>query len=180
MTFTKRKVFISFHQQDRHHVDKLITDFGHLFTPKVLGANDNDDFISSNNPEYIMSQIRQRYLEDSSVTLVMVGPCTHSRRYVDWEIKSSLTQGESLPNGLLGIVIPGTQSYQLPDRFIQNWNQQHNSCYGRYHWYPQSQQEFLNFVEDAATARLNRPHLINNPRDMMGYNARCGVHGITH
>jgi len=140
---TKRKIFISFHQKDRIHVDQLVKDYGHLFTPKVLGANDNDDFINSTNTDYIMGQIRKRYLEDSSITIVMMGECTHSRRYVDWEVKSSLVRGDGLPNGLIGLVVPNTKvSMQLPNRFVDNWKFGHENCYGRYHWYPQSSAEF--------------------------------------
>ena len=31
---------------------------------------------------------------------------SHSRRYVDWEIKTSLRRGSYTPNGLLGIILP--------------------------------------------------------------------------
>ncbi len=50
---TKRKVFISFHKRDRTEVDQFIarwSDREGVFTAKVLGASDNDDFIDSNNP----------------------------------------------------------------------------------------------------------------------------------
>ena len=53
-----------------------------------------------------MNQIREKCLLDSTVTIVLLGKCTHSRRHVDWEIKSSLRQGASAPNGLIGIVLP--------------------------------------------------------------------------
>jgi hypothetical protein len=36
-----------------------------------------------------MSEIRRKYLGNASVTIVLIGSCTHSRRYVDWEIKLS-------------------------------------------------------------------------------------------
>lgn len=53
-----------------------------------------------------MRKIREQKLEDSTVTIVLVGSCTHSRRYVDWEVKASLQQGQSLPNGLITINLP--------------------------------------------------------------------------
>ncbi|WP_372493341.1 TIR domain-containing protein [Janibacter melonis] len=37
-----------------------------------------------------MDRIRTKYLGDSSVTIVLVGSCTWARRYVDWEVYSSL------------------------------------------------------------------------------------------
>src|SRR5205809_7957009 len=101
---TRRKVFISFYQGDRAEVDDFIyqwSDLEEVFIPKALGTFDNEDFINSTNPEYVMGQIRKNYLGDSTVTIVLLGICTHSRRYVDWEIKSSLRQGLSyISNGL--------------------------------------------------------------------------------
>ncbi len=49
---TKRKVFISHYREDREEVDEFIRKFAieeKVFTPYVLGANDNDEFINSNN-----------------------------------------------------------------------------------------------------------------------------------
>ena len=84
---TKRRVFISHYRGDRAEVDAFIDRFANtegVFTPYVLGANDNDDFIDSNNTAYVMRRIREKYLQDTTVTIVLVGSCTHSRRYVDW------------------------------------------------------------------------------------------------
>ena len=53
-----------------------------------------------------MAEIRRKYLLDSSVTILLIGSCTHSRRYVDWEIKSSLRRGMNVPSGLLAYVLP--------------------------------------------------------------------------
>lgn len=120
----KRRVFISHYKGDSSEVDDFISYFANqqgVFTPYVLGANDNDDFINSTNTDYVIAQIRKKYLCDTTVTIVLVGSCTHSRRYVDWEIKASLTQGESLPNGLIGIILPSIgKSAYLPPRLEQN------------------------------------------------------------
>jgi hypothetical protein len=98
----KRRVFVSHYSGDRTEVDAFIQKFANeekVFTPYVLGANNNDDFINSTDTAYVMTQIRKKYLMDSTVTIVLIGSCTHSRRYVDWEIKSSLRQGDYTPNG---------------------------------------------------------------------------------
>src|ERR1041385_7082142 len=101
----KRRVFVAHYGGDKTEVDQFIYLWGTregVFNPLALGTFDNEDFIRSSNPEYVMSQIRNKYLGDASVTIVLLGRCTHSRRYVDWEIKASLRQGtDSLPNGLL-------------------------------------------------------------------------------
>ncbi len=51
MYFVRRKVFISHYKGDRSEVDAFIKSYGDVIIPKVLGAKDNDEFISSTNPE---------------------------------------------------------------------------------------------------------------------------------
>jgi hypothetical protein len=181
---TKRRVFISHYKGDSDEVDAFIDYFVNeqgVFTPYMLGANDNDDFIDSTNTDYVMSQIRKKYLKDTTVTIILVGSCTHSRRYVDWEIKSSLTQGETFPNGLMGIILPSqSKSAYMPPRLEENWSKGHSNCYARYWIYPSSVEQLGNWIEDAYSARTSRANLIKNSQDMMKYNARCKVCGVTH
>ena len=181
MNFTKRNVFISHYKGDKSEVDAFIKSFENVFIPKVLGANDNDEFINSTNPEYVMQRIREKYLGDSTVTIVLIGACTHSRRYVDWEIKSSLQQGKHLPNGLMSIVLSSqNNTAHLPERLKANWKQGHEGCYARYWPYPSSEQEMWEWIEDAYLARTKRASLIDNSMPMMGYNARCKICNVTH
>ncbi|OHD06929.1 MAG: hypothetical protein A2Y41_10415 [Spirochaetes bacterium GWB1_36_13] len=181
----KRKVFISFYKGDNVEVDSFIDYFANqenVFTPFVLGANDNDDFIDSSNTDYVMNKIRNDYLQDTTVTIVLIGSCTHSRRYVDWEIKSSLRQGINyIPNGLIGIILPnqGNSAY-LPPRFESNWNKELNDCYARYYIYPNSPQQLGDWIDDAYKARSSRNQFIVNPQDMMRYNSKCKNCNITH
>lgn len=181
----KRKVFISYHHSDQREVDEFINRFAYregIFIPKMLGRDGfNNDIINSTNPEYVMNQIRQRYLEDSTVTIVLVGSCTHSRRYIDWELKASLRQGSYIPNGVMGIILPSLGSNaDLPPRLNENWNHGHENCYARYWIYPQSGHELSNLIEDAFNARTSRSHLIKNSQSMMKYNSKCSIHGVTH
>jgi len=180
----KRRVFISHYGGDKNEVDAFIDNFANkqgVFTPYVLGANDNDDFINSTDTDYVMTQIREKYLLDTTVTIVLVGSCTHSRRYVDWEIKSSLRQGEYTPNGLMGIILPSKgQSAYLPPRLEANWIQGHVNCYARYWVYPSSAEILGGWIEDAYSARTTRTALIQNPQDMMKKNTQCKVCGVTH
>lgn len=181
---TRRKVFISHFKADRTEVDAFIDNFGNqkkVFTPFVLGANDNDDFINSTNTDYVMGQIRKKYLQDTTVTIVLIGSCTHSRRYVDWEIKSSLTQGKSLPNGLIGILLHSQgESAHPPQRIKDNWEKEEENCYARYRPYPSNITQLGAWIDDAYNARTSRAHLIHNSQDMMKYNSKCKVCNITH
>ncbi len=181
----KRKVFISHYKGDKGEVEAFIDEFANrqgVFTPYVLGANENYDFIDSTNTDYVMAQIRQKYLQDTTVTIVLVGNCTHSRRYIDWEIKSSLRRGEKYtPNGLIGIILPSKgQNAYFPPRLEANWVKGHVNCYARYWIYPSSVEELGQWIEDAYNARTSRAHLIKNEQDIMKYNAQCKICGITH
>jgi len=128
-----------------------------------------------------MSKIREKYLGDSTVTIVLIGKCTHSRRYVDWEIKASLRQGTYAPNGLIGILLPSCgNSAHLPQRFKDNWQKGESDCYARYKAYPAISQLLADWIEDAYNARTARANLTQNGADMMKYNSKCLVCGVTH
>ena len=128
-----------------------------------------------------MSQIRKKYLLDTTVTIVLIGKCTHSRRYVDWEIKSSLRQGSYTPNGLVGILLPSQgNSAHLPPRFQDNWNSSNFNSYARYYSYPQSADILGEWINDAYIARTTRSQHIKNSQDMMKYNKQCKICGVTH
>jgi hypothetical protein len=180
----RRKVFISHYHRHQAETDAFLRDFGSVFIRKTVGAMGDDNLIDSTNPEYVMRRIRSEYIGDSTVTIVLVGTCTHSRRYVDWEIKGSLRQGaDSLPNGLLAIQYPSclTSGADLPPRLEANWANGNNNCYAKYYRYPNTQEELRQWIEDAYSARTTRSHLIRNSNEtMMGYNARCHACGITH
>lgn len=181
---TRRKVFISHYKGDKIEVENFIQKYGNIervFTPYVLGANNNDDFINSTDTDYVMTQIRRRYLQDTTVTIVLIGSCTHSRRYVDWEIKSSLRQGAYISNGLIGILLPSMgDSGHLPPRFKENWTKGNKNCFAKYYSYPQSANQLGGWIEDAYQSRTSRNQYIKNSQDMMKYNLKCLVCGITH
>jgi hypothetical protein len=180
----RRTVFISFCQYDRAAVDDFVhrwTVEERVFIPKALGTAFGSDLINSDNAEYVMGTIRRDYLSDSTITLALIGTCTHSRRFVDWEIKASLRQGENYtPNGLLGILLSPLQSAHLPPRFAANWERGEANCYARYRHEPSSAQELRTWLEDAFAARTTRAQLIKNSANMMRYNAKCIACNVTH
>jgi hypothetical protein len=178
----RRKCFISYYGGDKPHVDRFITDFGQAFIPKVIGVTNGDDFINSTDSDYVMAKIREKYLGDSTVTICLIGSCTHSRRYVDWELKTSLRQGlTSPPNGLLGILLPyqGTAGH-LPSRFRANWNTDDRGAYAILKPYPTTRQALIGWIEGAFSRRSTRANLIANGDSMFGYNRNCLTHNETH
>lgn len=179
---TKRKCFVSYYSGDALEVNRFLADFRDVFIPKVIGVSDGDAFINSEDSDYVMGKIREKYLGDSSVTILMIGQCTHSRRYIDWELKSSLRRGSYTPNGLLGILLPsmGTSGH-LPERFKSNWNKDNSNLgYALYCSYPSSQSTLRSWIESAYNRRTSHSHLIINSQNMHKYNRKCLVHDITH
>lgn len=180
----KRKVFISYYHGDQEAVNQFIRDFSDVFIAKTVGVKDGDFDVDSNDPQYIMRKIRETKLSDSTVTIVLIGSCTHSRRYVDWEVKASLQQGSTLPNGLIAINLPYMKSqWALPNRVSENVSRDSNRKnlgYARYYTYPSSKSQLYTWIEEAHSARTNKADLIKNSKEMMKYNSKCNKHGTTH
>ena len=174
----RHKVFISYWHEDQAIVDDFIRTFDkerQVFISRVVGgAMASDVEINSNNTEYVMRRIRQLYLLDSTVTIVIVGRCTWARKYVDWEIASSLRQGPVAgpPNGLIGILVPERSRGQLPDRFRDNWDKD-DTCYARFYKYPTNKTQLRSWIEDAFIARATRNRLISNGRLLKQRNSPC-------
>ena len=179
MSDTRHKVFISYHHADQAEVDEFIKTFDEerdVFITRALGADMADDIINSDDTDYVMQRIRELYLKDSTVTIVLMGKCTWARRYVDWEIQSSLRHGEkTTPNGLLGIKLPSYNKNGYPDRLNKNLKQDDDQeeCYARVISYPTRKDTLKNAIEDAFKARTNRNEYIVNPRDRFKYNRSC-------
>jgi len=175
---TRRKTFISYYHGDQQSAQAFVERFGGrygAFMPRALGLKYDDDLIKSNNPTYVIGNISERYIADSSVNLVLVGPCTHSRRFIDWEIK----RGISKKNGLLAIMLPPNTSVHLPERFQMNYRPD-NSGYARFYYYPESSLQLYRWIEDAYNHRNTRDILVKNPQETWINNHVCRVCGVTH
>src|SRR6478752_9434681 len=120
----RRKVFISHSHFHESESKAFLKEFGAVLLARHIGLSQKQNRIRSNNPDYVMRCIREDLIQSqSTVTLVLIGSCTHSRRYVDWEIKASLQQGERrIPNGLLAIKLPSCPNGAIPPpRLELNW-----------------------------------------------------------
>jgi len=98
----KRKVFISFHHANDQQAYNI---FKRLFSDKYEVFEDhslNNQLINSQIAEDIERGIRERFIKGSSITIVLCGSETHKRKYVDWEINSTL----NYEHALLGIALP--------------------------------------------------------------------------
>ena len=79
-----------------------------IFTDQSL-----DEPVQSDDAEYINRRIREDYICGSSVTIVLCGKDTYKRKYVDWEIHSTLHH----EHALLGVALP-TASKDINQRVI--------------------------------------------------------------
>ena len=101
------KVFISYHHlSDQGYKDALVEagkDFG-VFIDKSV----NTDEIPETWPDQIIRQkIRDEYLRDSTVTILLAGIGTRGRKHVDWELYSSMFDGtKNKKSGILVVSLP--------------------------------------------------------------------------
>lgn len=172
---SRRKCFISYHHADDQAVRDFVDTFDHgndVFMVRRLGEMP-EDIVDSNNTDYVMSRIRQDYIKDSTVTIVLAGRCTWARRYVDWEIQASLRSGEALtPNGLLGIKLPTFTKF--PERFESNLKQPGDvDGYAGWIDYPQTTDKLASAIEWAFSRRSTHRQYIRNPRERYSYNRQC-------
>ena len=98
------KTFISYHHKGEQDIkDELVQDFGaENFIDASVGDGEIDRWLPEDT---IMRQIRENYLHDSTVTLVLVGWETAQRPFVNSEIQASLRDTSlNNHNGLLAVV----------------------------------------------------------------------------
>ncbi len=101
----RHKVFISYHDEDRAYKKKFVRMMGNRVIDKSVEVNDIDD--SRIETQTIRRKIRDDFIADATVTIVLIGPCTWRRKHVDWEIGSSLRKTKRNSRcGLLGILLP--------------------------------------------------------------------------
>ena len=106
------KVFISYHHcNDQDYKEDLVALARHekIFIDKSVDTEDIDDSLPD---ERIREIIRDEYLRDSTVTIVLVGQDTKRRKHVDWEIYSSMFDGKvNKKSGIVVVNLPGTSDY---------------------------------------------------------------------
>ena len=111
----RHKVFVSYHHANdqgyRNRFELLFADKHDIMVSKSVQLGDIETSLQT---ETIRQKIRDEYLRDSTVTVVLIGSETWKRKHVDWEIGSSIrdTKNNSR-SGLLGIILP---SYPRTDK----------------------------------------------------------------
>lgn len=124
----RHKVFISFHEQDIKYKEAFVRMMGKRIVDRSVDTGNIDD--TGLKTTRVRQIIRDQYIRDATVTIVLIGPRTWQRKHVDWEIGSSIRKTKRNPRcGLMGIVLPNHSSYGdklvgprlIPPRLADNW-----------------------------------------------------------
>lgn len=161
-----RKIYLSYHHDDQAEVDAFLQQFDRLNNMVVQRANGGlgEEIEREDDKHKVIHTVRDRYLKDSAVTIVLLGKCTYTRRSVDLELLASLHHsddemadaGESVtPNGLLGIMLPSYSEDGFPDRLNENLQVSDDQAepYARVIPYPQNKEILAREIEEAHMRR---------------------------
>ena len=126
----RHKVFVSYHHENdenyRNRFDRLFSDVYDIMDSRSVEIG---DIPAGLNVDEVARRIRDGYLRDATVTVVLIGKDTWSRKHVDWEIAATIRKTEANDRGgLLGIFLPSHPSfgedecdeYTIPPRLHYN------------------------------------------------------------
>ena len=167
----KHKVFISYyHKDDQKYKNYIDDNFKDIIINKSVMDNDID---SDNSDEYIKRLIREDYISDSSVVIVLVGKNTKTRKHVDWEIYTGLRGSVNGNSGLVGILLPELQSnnnqyyYEdIPSRLADNIK----SGYSKMYDWNYAINNFKSIIDEAFENRIKLKDKMDNSRNQMQNN----------
>ena len=177
----RHRVFISYHHDnDQDYKEKfveLFDDYYDIFIDGSVGDGDIDDTLKT---ETIQQKIRDEYLRDTTVTIVLIGRETWKRKHIDWEISSSIRHTKyNSRSGLLGILLPTHPDYGkggftpniIPPRLYDNLE---NGFAKIYDW-TDNHSSIRQWIETAFRDRIEI--IPDNSRQLFGKN-RTGDHWV--
>ena len=179
-TTRRHKVFVSYHHsQDEGYKTRFCKMLGSDIVDKSVTDGDIDVDLKTDT---IRQKIRDEFISDASVTVVLTGRCTWQRKHIDWEIGSSLRDTKKNARcGVLGILLPnhydfGRDVYRghlIPPRLTDN-SGGNDAFAAIYDWpRPWSTDSVRNWIHHAFERRSLR--LPTNARPQFGRNrsGRC-------
>lgn len=138
------KVFISYHhtipdQLYRNQFEAMFANQHEIMISKSVQIGEIDPNLQA---ETIRQKIRDEYLRDSTVTIVLIGRNTWQRKHVDWEISSSIRNTQFNPrSGLIGIFLPSYplnsntfDPHTIPPRLYDNWKDENRRFAQLHEW----------------------------------------------
>lgn len=104
---TKHKVFISYHHDNDQQYKEKLLEINEKHQIFIDGSVDTGDISDDLTDEQIRIKIRDDYLRDTTVTILLVGTETKNRKHIDWETYSSMIDGAiNKKSGILVIQLP--------------------------------------------------------------------------
>lgn len=107
----KHKVFISYyHGYEQKFAEKMM-DFGkkeEIFEDAYVN---NDDIEYGLSSEDVRNLIRDKYIKDATVLILLCGVNTKKRKYIDWELQAAMFNDKANPKlGILVINLPESKN----------------------------------------------------------------------
>ena len=104
-------VFISYHHANDQWYKERLVELGQSFSAFIDRSVDTGDISEDLPDESIRRKIRDEYLRQSTVTVLLVGTETKHRKHIDWELHSSMYDGSvNHRSGIVVINLPSTGS----------------------------------------------------------------------
>lgn len=105
-----RNVFISHYSKDDEHISGLSTILEGKGYSIRNSSIDSSKPNQANNHEYVKSLLRPR-IAWAGTCIVLIGPNTHSRPWVNWEIEHAARLGKRI----VGIYTSGSSGSKIPE-----------------------------------------------------------------
>lgn len=105
----KLNLFISHYGGDEGYVDKfknLISKNYDVRDSSMMESEPNN----ATNKDYIKSLLRSQ-IDWAGTVVVLIGPKTHEREWVDWELEYAGTHGDKR---IIGVFLPGATDADIP------------------------------------------------------------------
>jgi hypothetical protein len=111
----KRSIFVSYHHgKDRGFYEPFSALFADSY--QVIEDNSVGRAIDSEDAEYVHRRIREAFIAGSSCTVVLCGAATWQRKFVEWEVKTTLDK----QHGLIAVQLPTNPTFTIPLRLHDN------------------------------------------------------------
>lgn len=118
-----KNVFVSHFNKDEENIGKmksLLSGKGYSIKNASIDSTKPN---RANNPEYIKRLLRMR-IQWAGTFICLIGPETHTREWVDWEIDQAFKKGKRI----VGVYINGASDSDVPANFekygdaLVGWN----------------------------------------------------------
>ena len=156
-------VFISYyHEEDQGYKEQLVQMMGNRIEDCSVDIGNIVD--TGLHIDEIRRQIRDDFIADATVTIVLIGPRTWQRKHVDWEIHASLRDTDHNERcGLLGILLPDHPNFRrrpynlhlIPQRLA--YNCAGNAPYARIRYWTQQPGEVQSWIRKAFNRSRHQP-----------------------